>query len=517
MKHKKFVTWIVLLMSVSLIAIITMQTFQLLNAYKKSRESIERGVSQAISNTLVTLQKQDAAIFVYDKLTQNSNTDADSVYPIDPYMIRSYYNQSITGYYDGGVHVQIQGFPEFSVNQYGYSFFKDISKPTDLFDIEKFLFEDFQQNKRRLQNIITQFEAEFSQRQIPVEKRFDAETIKCILYNSLLSQGLNIDFEFAIIDENNNVKIQSEDFETDNIKNCYGFNLIPGSIFSNPDVFMVYFPTKKKYALEAIYAQAGTSLLLTLLFIFTFGVSLYALLRQKKISEVKTDFINNMTHEFKTPIATIKLAAASIKNSKSSDNNQTAEHMIDIITQETSRMNQHVEQVLQMAVMERQSLKLNKSKENIYDIVKEAVLNIELVVEEKGGIINLDIDSEEIIVNADRDLLLNVFNNILDNAIKYSKEHPEIHVSSYTKSKKVYISIKDKGIGMSKEIQSKVFDRFYRAPCGNIHNIKGFGLGLNYAKEIINAHKGDIKVKSIPDKGSTFTIELSIKQKNVIK
>jgi two-component system phosphate regulon sensor histidine kinase PhoR len=218
-----------------------------------------------------------------------------------------------------------------------------------------------------------------------------------------------------------------------------------------------------------------------------------------------------MTHEFKTPIATIKLAAASIKNEKTRSNAVATDHMLDIITQETTKMNHHIEQVLQMAVLDKQNLEVNKTKEDINEIVSDTVENIELVIEEKGGNITLNICNDNIIIPVDRDLITNVISNLLDNAIKYSKEIPEIVVTTYVKSDKYHIDIKDNGIGMSKEVQNKVFDRFYRAPTGNVHNIKGFGLGLNYAREIVDAHKGSISVKSTQGKGSTFTVSLPLK------
>jgi two-component system phosphate regulon sensor histidine kinase PhoR len=247
------------------------------------------------------------------------------------------------------------------------------------------------------------------------------------------------------------------------------------------------------------------------IFILVFGASLFALIRQKKLTEIKNDFINNMTHEFKTPIATIKLAASSIKNEKTRSNEVTMSKMLDIISQETNKMNHHIEQVLQMAMLDMQNLEIKKTKENANDIVADAVNNIELVIEENGGLIELNICAENLKIPVDRDLMTNVLSNLLDNAIKYSKEFPEIIVTSFIKDDKFNISIEDKGIGMSKEVQNKVFDRFYRAPMGNVHNIKGFGLGLNYALEIVSAHKGNISVKSMQGKGSTFTVSLPLK------
>ncbi len=507
MKKKHMVTGIVLLMSVSLIFIIIMQTSHLINSYNRTKDMMDRGVSEAISQTLLTLQKHDAVVFVYDKLNQ-SNRDTDSIFPVDPYMAQLGLNPTFTQMQNGGMEIKIHSSPSSGMENFTYSFY---SGSQDLATIESYMYNQFERQQIGFDQIVMQLETEFMQRQIPIEQRFNAATISNILEKSLSSMGLNLDFEFAITDDLSNVKIQSEDFSIDRRSECYKFNMEPGTVFSNPDVLLVDFPDKKQYALESIYAQLATSILLVFIFIIVFGVTLYALIRQKKLSEIKNDFINNMTHEFKTPIATIRLAAASVKNEKTQANPEAMKGMLDIITQETNRMNHHVEQVLQMAVLDKQNLEINKAKEEINEIVFDSIHNYELVVAEKGGTISYTPCPDNTILNVDRDLITNVLSNLLDNAIKYSKDVPQITVKSYIKSDKFCIAFEDKGIGMTKEVQNKVFDRFYRAPTGNIHNIKGFGLGLNYAREIIIAHKGLINVKSTQGKGSTFTICLPLK------
>ncbi|MBN2779056.1 MAG: HAMP domain-containing histidine kinase [Bacteroidales bacterium] len=505
MKKKRMVTGIILLMSLALTLIIVMQTVHLINSYNRTKEMLDRGISEAISRTLVSLQKHDAVVFVYDKLNQ-SNRETDSIFPIDPYMSQLGLNPTFTQI-SGGMEIKIS-YPGTGMENFTYSFY---SGSNDFSTIESFMLNQFSEQQMEFDQIVMQLETEYMQRQIPIEQRFNAPTIENILEKSLSSMGLNLDFEFAITDDKDNVKIKSDDFCINRSKECYKFNMAPGSLFSNPDVLLVDFPNKKQYALKSIYAQLATSIFLVLIFILVFGASLYALIRQKKLTEIKNDFINNMTHEFKTPIATIKLAAASIKNEKTRSNALATDHMLDIITQETTKMNHHIEQVLQMAVLDKQNLEVNKTKEDINEIVSDTVENIELVIEEKGGNITLNICNDNIIIPVDRDLITNVISNLLDNAIKYSKEIPEIVVTTYVKSDKYHIDIKDNGIGMSKEVQSKVFDRFYRAPTGNVHNIKGFGLGLNYAREIVDAHKGSISVKSTQGKGSTFTVSLPLK------
>ncbi len=507
MKKKRMVTGIVLLMAVSLLLIITMQTVHLINAYNKSKEMIDRGVSEAISRTLVTLQKHDAVFFVYDRLNQN-NKCTDSIFPVDPYLAQLGLNQTFSQVSENGMQIQIHSYPGAGNDKMTYSFYSGF---TDISAVESYMYQQFNDEQMAFDQIVMQLETEYMQRQIPIEQRFKSTTVSEILEKSLVSLGLDLDFEFAITDDNNKIKLSSGSFDIKRAEECYKFNMTPGSLFSNPDVLLVDFPNKERYALESIYAQLATSVLLTLIFIITFGISLYALIRQKKLSEIKNDFINNMTHEFKTPIATIKLAAAAIKNEKTQANPVAMGNMLDIISQETNRMNHHVEQVLQMAVLDKQNLEIKKQKESINDLVSDAVNNVELVVSEKGGNVKLNICSDDVFINIDRDLMNNVISNLLDNAIKYSHETPDITVTTYIKADKFNISIEDKGIGMNKDVISKIFDRFYRAHTGNVHNIKGFGLGLNYAREIVIAHKGIITAKSTPGKGSTFTVSLPLK------
>ncbi|MDD3740298.1 MAG: HAMP domain-containing sensor histidine kinase [Bacteroidales bacterium] len=507
MKKKRMITGIVLLMAISLITIILLQTIHLVKAYNKSKEMIDRGVSEAISRTLITLQKHDAIFFVYDRLNQN-NKAVDSIFPIDPYMTQLGLNPAFTQISGNSMQIQIHSYPGSNSDKMTYSFY---SGSSDLSSVESYMCQQFSDNEMEFDQIVMQLETEFMQRQIPIEKRFNSATVTDILRKSLLSMGLDLNFEFAITDDNLKVKLSSENFDIDKINECYKFNMMPGSLFSNPDILMVHFPTKKQYTLQSIYAQLATSVFLVLIFIITFGITFYALIKQKKLSEVKNDFINNMTHEFKTPIATIKLAAASLKSEKTVSKPAVMANMLDIITQETNRMNSHVEQVLQMAVLDKQNLEIKKQKENINELITDSANNIEIIVKEKGGNIILELCKEDAILSVDRDLISNVFNNLLDNAVKYSHDAPEINVKTYFKSNKFNISISDNGIGMNKEVTNKIFDKFYRAPTGNIHNIKGFGLGLNYAREIVVAHKGTITVKSSPGKGSTFTVTLPLK------
>jgi signal transduction histidine kinase len=234
------------------------------------------------------------------------------------------------------------------------------------------------------------------------------------------------------------------------------------------------------------------------------------MLRQKKISDIKTDFINNMTHEFKTPLATISIALDSINNPKIIDTPDKIRSYTKVIKEENNRMNARVEEVLQMALLDSKDFKLVTRDIDLNTLIRKVTDTIRLQVENKEGTIAVDLGAERTTVNADEVHLSNVFMNLLDNANKYSPGKPEIRVTTSNTGSSVAVAVEDKGIGMSPETQHRVFDKFFRVTSGNIHNIKGFGLGLSYAKAIVLAHKGALNVSSQPGKGSRFEVVLPL-------
>ena len=223
---------------------------------------------------------------------------------------------------------------------------------------------------------------------------------------------------------------------------------------------------------------------------------------------MKSDFINNMTHEFKTPIATISLAADTITNPKVINDETSIRHFIGMIKKENSRMNKKVETILQIASLDKKEIEFRFENVSVHTIIEHAIETIEIQVHQRKGKINLKLNAEKPDIFGDSEHLTNLVNNFLDNAIKYSPEAPEITVTTKNCEKGLILSVEDKGIGMSKTVQSKIFERFYRQSSGNVHDVKGFGLGLNYARSIIEAHKGSISVFSEPGKGSRFEIFL---------
>jgi len=250
------------------------------------------------------------------------------------------------------------------------------------------------------------------------------------------------------------------------------------------------------------------SALFTIIIIAAFYITVRTMLNQKKMSEIKSDFINNMTHEFKTPLATISLAVDALKNEKVMNDKAKWQYFNNIIKDENKRMNKHVETILQAALMEKQEFRLNLTPIHIHELLPRIVDNFQLQLNEKNGNVEFLLNAANDIIHVDEVHFTNILSNLIDNAIKYSKENLVIKLTTHRTPRYFIIQIQDNGIGMSKETVKRVFEKFYRAHTGNLHNVKGFGLGMSYVKSVVDAHKGRIRVESTLGKGSTFTIEI---------
>ena len=277
-----------------------------------------------------------------------------------------------------------------------------------------------------------------------------------------------------------------------------------------PGLLMIYFPDRSFYA--PIKWIALSSLLFTMIILGTFIYTIYEILRQKKLSLMKNDFINNMTHEFKTPIATISLASDSIANPNIISDPIKINRFLNIIQQENTRMLHQVEKVLQMAMLEKQRIRLNVAKVNLHEVIKSAVEHINLQVEQKNGYIETDLEADPCVIEGDITHITSMVHNLLDNANKYSLEYPQISVSTRNTAEGIDVIVEDKGIGMTREQKKQIFDKFYRATSGNLHDVKGFGLGLSYVKAMMLAHQGQVEVVSELGKGSIFTLSFPLLQ-----
>ena len=356
-----------------------------------------------------------------------------------------------------------------------------------------------------------------------VMQRFSKEEITQIIRNAFNQFNLkNYPFEFAIIENS----ISGKQLLSDNFYNLYAdssnnkVHSIPlsppsGSSYENlvnEELFNVIVPNQKTIIWREMFWFIIGAILFTLIITTAFFITIRTLLKQKKLSEIKSDFINNMTHEFKTPLATISLAVDALKNDKVKGNEEKTNYFTNIIKEENKRMNKQVETILQAALLDKQEVQLNLKKLPAHDLITAALNNITLQVEEKQGTLDVKFNAEKDMILADEVHFTNLINNLLDNAVKYSKENLAIKLTTENSGSNLKIKIEDNGIGMNKETVNRIFEKFYRAHTGNVHNVKGFGLGLSYVKTMVEAHHGTIKADSVLGKGSTFIINIPLTQ-----
>lgn len=364
---------------------------------------------------------------------------------------------------------------------------------------------------RKIQEMIRQMAVELETEPAPVHQRINKAGLQDALGKALRNKGIDLPFEFAVYSpssDSNQMPIRSNGFFPEFSSTEHRVSLFPNDLFKKPDLLLLHFQGQKAHVFKSLLWLMAGSLLFTLIIVLASGASFVVMIRQKRISDIKTDFINNMTHEFKTPIATISIAADSINNPRVLGEPETIRTFTRIIKEENNRMNTRVEQVLQMALLDSRDFKLRPVLLDINALIDQVIDHYRLQIGKRGGTISRQLEAGESRIIADEDHIRNVLLNLLDNANKYSMGVPEITVFSFNKPGKLCFGVEDKGMGMSSEAQRRVFDKFFRVTSGNIHNIKGFGLGLSYVKAIVLAHKGEILVTSEPGKGSRFEIAL---------
>jgi len=546
MNRMKF-TGLIIMMLLSIIGIIWVQTVWIRNAVGIRNENFNNAVIVSLNNAANAIESSRKMNFFNNFILDNSLSFNDSSGVITSYMsIGSYSsepgnkfsvritNQSVSGSFDTGkVTTANKSFVftgDTSIVSDSVTFIAAAPDESGKMSIvrrgegsntnsravyirqNKFL-DWVKKRSNEFQNMSDQMISEIYQWEKTLE--LDNKEIEYTLNRSLAFAGVQTSYEYAIIkdgivQDGTIKKLQKNDF----LKSNYMVRLFPDNIIRQDLILSVIFPERANYVLGSMAWILGGSMLFSLFILATFALSLYFIIRQKKISEMKSDFINNMTHEFKTPIATISLAADTITNPKVIKDEVSIRHFISMIKKENSRMNKKVETILQIASLDKKEIEFRFENVSMHSIIEHAIDTIDIQVQQRNGKINLNLEASEPVVYGDSEHLTNLVNNLLDNSIKYSPESPEITVKTKNSEKGLILSVEDKGIGMTKAVQSKIFERFYRQSSGNVHDVKGFGLGLNYARAIIDAHRGNITVFSEPGKGSRFDIFLPFNWEN---
>lgn len=366
---------------------------------------------------------------------------------------------------------------------------------------------------------------------VDINEIIDAQYIDKLVQSEFDNRGIQLQYSYGIYSIKNQAFIiidganqyvgppdteSTQDdivLENDNVlyDAYYQANIFP-SAFGPRAIFMLHFPNRLSAGWNESWLLLAGSILFIVLILIVFAFTLFTIFRQKKLSDIKNDFINNMTHEFKTPIATISLATDSLTSEQIRNSPEKIDRFAQIIRQENKRMLNQVEKVLQIAMADKSNFTLAFSEVDIDALIKQAVENQSLKVKKRGGRIRMQLDATPCTITADETHIGNIIYNLLENAEKYSEKNPDILVRTKNKGENLQIFIQDRGIGMSKEELRHIFDKFYRVQGGNIHDVKGFGLGLSYVKAIVTAHQGQIKVESQKNVGTVFTIDLPYQQ-----
>ncbi|MFO7851178.1 MAG: sensor histidine kinase [Bacteroidota bacterium] len=340
-----------------------------------------------------------------------------------------------------------------------------------------------------------------------LSERVDPDRINDQIYQALQRLGISLEYEFAIIESGNQV-YSSDGFDIGSDANKYIRQLFPNDPVPGQNMIYLYFPREKNYLFRQV-GFMGVSSIIVSLFLIVFSVSnILIILRQKRISEIRNDFINNMTHELKTPISTISLASQMIGDSSISQNKKNLDKISKILSDESIRLKYQVEKVLQASAFDKGKMKLKKVNTDIHRIINSAIDNFRLQISDTDGKLEKELNAKNPIIKIDEAHIFNMISNLLDNAIKYTNGSPEIKVKTNDDDSQFRILISDNGIGIRKDDTRRIFDKFYRVPTGNIHNVKGFGLGLSYVKKIVDEHNGSITVHSQVNKGTCFDISL---------
>ncbi|MFT5918238.1 MAG: two-component system phosphate regulon sensor histidine kinase PhoR [Granulosicoccus sp.] len=539
---------IIVMMSVALVGLVGIQGYWIQNAIVLREQRFNSAVSEAMNQVVYRYEKYKAAkkialqmdirdkrstlISQMDSINQAIMLNRDSILSL---------NEEQPVFYAPQPHnpqIEINVYEEFLEDSAGFlvkrSQQQTFSSPTFSFPPmrEPTMLDAESHRKQRLRDsleMVSRHNLEWLEKRTELVNELFEELVSVDLFDNndgldtialdsiigqeLADKGIDTEFAFGVFDPfMQAVYLRGEDNHIDGVVTSeHRVNLFPGNVFAPPKFLSVYFPHEQGFLLQTMWILLTISGIFILLIIFTFGYSVNTIIRQKKLSEIKNDFINNMTHELKTPISTISLACQALTDPDMIKRQGLVDNYVKVISDENKRLGMVVESVLRTAVIDKGELKLKMQEVNVHQAIDNVVNNMNLKVNSQGGQILERLHSSNPNVMADKIHLTNVIFNLVDNALKYTKEVPIIKIGTEGTAEGVIISVEDNGIGITKEHQKKVFEKLYRVPTGNVHDVKGFGLGLSYVKAIMDKHGGWAKVKSELNKGSRFEIFIPYK------
>lgn len=508
--NKRLLTFISVSFSVALLVLICFQIYWIRKDFKVREELFRNKVDEALNVTSVKLERLDTRSN-YTKITERFQG-----------MFRPNYKGKGLGFsVKEEVNIDSSGHQISRFTQ------KDLTDDSTIkFDASSVNFLDYIKEQSKLQSqsgdLINQgggnsfFDFSFTRKYYPGRKqKVDTLLLDSLLKSELMRQKITAHYIYYLTSLYPGSPHHSDLSQAENMSDSLGVeyytvNLAPNNTFIDPEYLILYFPTQDQDVFKQMWPFLITSIVVIFILIFSFYFITVNNLKQKKLSIIKNDFINNMTHEFKTPISTISLASEMLGDDSISQTPEKRQRYLKMIRDENKRLSVLVESILQTSILDKGEFKLKLSEVDVHDIINTAINNTHLLITQRQGVVNTSLKAQKFKLQADKVHLTNIIFNLIDNAIKYSKETPEITISTYNTAEGIMIQVKDNGIGISKENQRKIFDKFYRVPTGNVHNVKGFGLGLSYVLAVVLKHKGTISVYSELGKGSTFNVHLPI-------
>lgn len=520
--NKKLYTSLVLLMSFSLIGIILMQGYWIYSSWQNKEEEFSLAVNRTLREVVDEIQSRELNdyVFTYQMLIDSIGTPDESNFTDVFLFLDEDQSSNLSTFFAYGILEEDYNInlPDNLSNRYDddikdYKAVKttivnknifdrrenrlnaSISKLKSVEDIDLFKFEKY---KSAFQEYASS---------LPIHKRTTSREIQILLNNGFNDRNIITPYEFGIYSNGLSTKVKSNNYMEVQSGPKYSIPFLNDESSSVSYNLIVSFPDKQQYVLSSIIGVATLSFMLTLIVVVIATSALYQIIQQKKLSEIKNDFINNISHEFKTPIATINLALDAISSSTKNLNDKSISYL-GMIREENSRMLSQVENILRISQLEKSSNPFDMEQIDIHEVIEDAIEHVKLIVESKKGSIDLSLKALDSNISGNSNHLENIIINILDNAVKYSKENPKIIVSSTNINKDIKLCFEDNGIGMDKNTQKLIFEKFYREQNGDIHNIKGHGLGLSYVKKIIDFHNGKILLESKKGTGTKFYITL---------
>ena len=523
--NKMFFRLLVILMSLSLIGIILVQVYWFDKSFENNEEQFKYHVKQVLGNVANKLQKNEQYSYyeMYNRLKDSTGkTPQKSDFLEFGYYQRDsrtnetiIYSNSINSE-DYGISASFFDKKLDSVKLKNYTAKRKTEIYNDDIDnssIKQTVTPDIKIEKSGRLDLLDNAQFEIVYKDIaavkPIQERVSNDMMQKLLSDELKEYGVKTPFEFNVYSNGLATKIKSERFRYEK-QSTYSIPIFIDNDGNNKYQLLLTFPQKKKFLFSELIGICILSIIFTLIIVIAYSSALNQLIKQRQISEIKTDFINNMTHEFKTPIATINLALDAIRNPKVIEDKEKVLRYLQMIKDENKRMHAQVENVLRISKLEKKELDINKESTNIHEIIEDAIEHVNLIVEDRNGTITTHFDATRTSVLLNDVHFTNVIVNILDNAIKYSPEEPIIDIQTENVKDFVIVKIKDQGSGMSKAAQKRIFEKFYREHTGDLHNVKGHGLGLSYVKRIVDDHNSEIFVESEKGKGSTFIIKVPL-------